>query len=736
MSTVAARPGRLALAAARPGRLAFAAAALAATALAAWAPPVSAQVALPLGPDVRSVTFVGNTAFPRDSLARAIVTTPTECRSDFLFWLCWLGLAQRRGELREVEVERDAARLQIWYQRRGFREVGVAGASTLGPDGRAEVVFTVSEGQPVLADSIAFVGAEAFAGTDLLDELPIRPGDRWSSLRLDATRDTLVRRLNNRGYPYADVLRQTVFPAGEPYHAHVTFEVEAGTPAAYGDIQVVGIDHLSEQTILRTLPFRSGDPYRVSQLVDGQTRLFGLDLVTSATITPDLSAPASSTVPLLVQVQEGDPYRVRAGLGWSRSECATAESRWTSRNFLGGGRVLQVRGRLANILATEFNDDRFVCDQAGDDEFAELNWLGAVDFSQPWIFSTRNRFTASLFAERQSVPDVFIRKSFGLQLAIIRAVGPQTPLTLSYRPELSSLDAAETLLCSGFLVCTRQDINVLASAQRLAPIGLNLTRDLSNSLLNPTRGYRLIVDLEHAARWTGSEFRYDRALVEGTWYSGLAGPAVLATRIRGGWVGSGGEAGTTDIIPPQKRYYAGGASSVRGFAQSRLGPRMLLAATEALLSKSDTTQADCTVTQVVDLSCDATGARLESRPIGGSRVLEGNAEVRIGLGTEFEVVTFMDFGQVWDTDQRVALDALEFTPGVGLRYLSPVGPLRVDVGYNFQADERLSVVTPRIEPDGLGGYRVTRDLAVLDAPVSFRSSESRFQLHISLGQAF
>jgi len=721
-------PGRL-------GRLV-----LASAALAAWAPPASAQIALPFGPDVRSVEFVGNTTFPRDSLASAIVTTQTECRSDFLFWLCWFGLALRRGELREVEVERDAARLQIWYQRRGFREVSVSGASTLGVDGRAAVVFSVSEGQPVVADSIAFVGAEAFAGTDLLDELPIRPGDRWSSLRLDATRDTLVRRLNNRGYPYADVLRQTVFPAAEAYHAHVTFEVDAGMRAAYGDIQVVGIDHLSEQTILRTLPFRSGDPYRVGQLVDGQTRLFGLDLVTSATITPDLSAPADSTVPLLVQVREGDPYRVRAGLGWSRSECATAESRWTSRNFLGGGRVLQVRGRLANILAPTLNDDRFVCDQAGDDEFAELNWLGAIDFAQPWIFSTRNRFTASLFAERQSVPDVFIRKSFGVQLAIIRAVGPQTPLTLSYRPELSSLVAAETLLCSGFLVCEREDINVLTSAQRLAPIGLNLTRDLSNSLLNPTRGYRLIVDIEHASRWTGSEFRYDRALVEGTWYSDLVGPAVLATRIRGGWVGSGGEAGTTDIIPPQKRYYAGGASSVRGFAQSRLGPRVLLADTAALLYKPAHAPPfpTCTTSQIADLSCDATGARFDSRPIGGTRVLEGNAELRIALGTELEAVTFMDFGQVWGTGQRVALDALEFTPGVGLRYLSPVGPLRVDLGYNFQADERLPVVTSGLVADASlpSGYRVTNDLARLASPVSFRSSESRFQLHISLGQAF
>jgi outer membrane protein assembly factor BamA len=700
--------------------------------------PASAQVTTVVGPEVRQVVFEGNATFPNDSLERAIVTSRTRCRHWALFFACPFGLGLRRSELREIEVERDAARLRIWYQRRGFREASVTADAVVEADETAQVRFSITEGTPVIADSIAYVGAENVAVPNLLNDLPIRAGDRWSTLQLDATRDTLTRRLMSRGYPYADVLRQTVFPVDEPYHAHVTFEIEPGTYARYGEIQVAGIDNLSESTILRTLPFRSGDPYRVDQLVDAQNRLFGLEMVTSASITPNLQSDPDSLVPLLVQVQEGDPYRVRSGVGWSRSECLNAESTWTSRNFFGGGRVFQVRGRLANILSPTWHDD-WGCRQVGnEEEYTELTWLAALDFSQPWIFSTRNSFNASLFAERQSVPDVFIRHAVGLQLAIVRAVGPRTPLTLSYRPELSRLEAAEALLCTGFLVCTDEDIGVLTSSQRLAPVGLNLTRDLSNSLLNPTSGYRLIVDLEHASDFTGSEFRYDRAVVEGTWYSGLVGSAVLATRIRGGWVGSDGDPGSpSEIIPPQKRFYAGGANSVRGFAQSRLGPRVLVVADpEDLIDKADPEQLDCTQAQVADLTCDATGAAFESRPTGGTRVLEGNAEIRLGLTGDLEAVTFVDFGQVWGADQSIQLDALEATPGVGLRYLSPVGPLRLDVGYNFRGDERLSVITRRIEPNGSGGYTTTDDLALLQQPVLYRGSESRFQLHISIGQAF
>lgn len=698
----------------------------------------SAQVA----PEVREVDFRGNQTFSSDSLSRAIRTTETECRS-WVFWfpipLCAFdfGFTVRRAELNEEELPRDVARLQIWYQRRGFREAQVDVTTSERESGDVEVVFDIVEGRPVLADSVAYVGVEGAAVPGLLNDLPLRPGDRWSTLALDATRDTLVRRMRNRGYPYADVLRQTIFPAGEPYLARVTFEVEPGIRARYGDIQVLGNVHLSDSTVLKTLPFRSGDPFRADQLIEGQGRLFGLEMVTSATITPDLTSPDDSIVPLLVQVAEGDPYRVRAGLGGSTAECANAEARWTSRNFMGGGRVLQVRGRLSNVLTPQFRE--LLCPQGGEDPYDALTWLGAVDFSQPWIFSTRNSFSASLFAERQSVPEIFVRKAFGLQLAIVRAVGPRTPLTLSYRPELSSLDAAEILLCTGLLVCTREDIGFLTSAQRLAPLGLNLTRDLSNSLLNPTSGYRLVVDLEHAADWTFSQYRYDRAFVEGTWYTGLNASSVLATRIRGGWVGSARGEEASDIIPPQKRFYAGGANSVRGFAQSRLGPRVLFLQNPAVLMDPVADGgAGCTLDEVIALTCDASGVDgMQSRAIGGTRMLEGNVELRFAVARDFEAVTFADFGQVWAPDQTIDLRGLELTPGFGLRYLSPIGPIRIDVGYNFRGSEPLPVLTERLEgsadPPGFVG---TGELAVLGPRVDFSETESRFQLHISIGQAF
>jgi outer membrane protein assembly factor BamA len=201
-------------------------------------------------PEVRSVEFVGNETFPSDSLAGAIVTRATECRPWLLAPVCWaFGWAERTSTLRDRDVPLDAQRIQRWYQMRGFREAQVDAETTIEDDQRVVVRFSIREGTPILADSIGYAVPDGFVVGNLLDDVPISPGDRWNTLALDATRDTLVRRLRNRGYPYADVLRQTVLPRGEPYGAHVVFEIEPGTYARYGPIRVDGIDHLDESTV-------------------------------------------------------------------------------------------------------------------------------------------------------------------------------------------------------------------------------------------------------------------------------------------------------------------------------------------------------------------------------------------------------------------------------------------------------------------------------------------------------
>ena len=722
--------------------------------------PVSSQVGRT---EVSEVAFQGNQSFPDDSLSRAIVTRETECRSVVFTPFCWAGadFALQRFYLPERDVPLDRLRLEAWYYQRGFREISVDTLTSLGEEGRATVSFIIDEGEPVIATRVEFEGGEGINEDGLLEGLPLQPGERLSILALDATRDTLERRLANRGYGRVNVLRRHLIPAVEPHTALVTFDIDTGSRVRYGPIMVSGNSELSEATVLNTLQFSTGDLYSRDEVQQGQGRLFGLDIIRSASVTSDFQSDPDSVIPITVNVVEGDAYRVRYGGGWTTAECFGVEAQWAARNFVGGGRLLQIRGRVANVLTPQFQN--VLCPQGGTEEFGELTGTLSLDFAQPWIFSTRNSFSTALFIERQSLPDVFIREAVGVELALTRLIGPQTSFTLSYRPELSRLDAAEVLFCTNLLVCSPEDVSILQDANWLAPIGFSFTRNLANNILNPNRGYSVVLEVEHASQWTGSNFRYDRAIAEGTLYSGLGRSGVFAARIRGGWVGSGAfEAllltpGTFDLVHPQKRFYAGGANSVRGFAQGRLGPRVLTIDPVRLLEPG-TAGAGCNPSQLMDLSCDPASikeGRFVPRPTGGTRVLEGNLELRFPIGLNLEGVMFTDVGQVWGGRDEVDLSKLAVTPGVGVRYLSPVGPIRIDLGYRFREGEPLAVVTSQLEVfnpnvheeseririDGnVIPYVRTNELAALKTSRLFGEASplslQRFQLHISIGQAF
>jgi outer membrane protein assembly factor BamA len=720
--------------------------------------PVSGQLQ---APEVTSVEFVGNQAFPSDSLARAIATRETVCRSWVFYFpipLCPLGVgfSLSRSQLRERELPRDRARLVLWYRQRGFRNVQVDSAVVERTQSTAKVTFNILEGPPVLADSIVFQGVEGLEVPRLLERLPIRKGDPLSTITLDATRDTLTRRLANDGYAYAEVLRNALRPADDPLRAIVTFDIIPGPRTVYGDITVEGNEHLAVGTVLRTAQLTSGASYSRSQIEEARSRLYGLDIVRSASVVPDTAGfSRDPQVDVAIAVQEGDPYRVRAGGGWSNAECLTAEARWTARNFLGGGRLLQLRGRLGNILAPDFRD--VLCRQSGEDDYAELTGLVSLDFVQPWIFSTRNALSVQVFYEKQSLPDIFVRRAGGVQVGLSRTIAPQTLLTAFYRSELSQLDAEDVLFCTGFLVCSPSDIEDLEGANWLSPVGLNVTRDRSDDLLNPRRGHRILVDIEHAAPYTGSDFRYDRVVGEASRYTPI-GRAVFATRIRGGWVGARGFAGIVgesdgnedpEIVHPQKRFYTGGANSVRGFAQSRLGPRVLFSEPEQLLSQTETGGA-CSPEEIQSLVCmPASEQALDPQPTGGTRLIQANAEMRFPIASLFEGVVFVDAGQAWGANP-ITLASMEFTPGIGVRVPSPVGPIRLDVAYRFRGGEYLRVVTERIRPLEAGDDpddRLLQDgepidwvstgvLVTLDNPFLFGVNDQGLQFHISIGQAF
>ena len=732
--------------------------------------PLAAQSARE---EIASVDFVGNETFSDSELRRLIITRASSCPFILAVTTCALGIdwGRDRSYFSPRSLETDVVGLSTLYRAHGFRAVDLQSEVDRRDDGRVAVTFRISEGIPFRVGSIGLSGDSVPPEIDLEGAFPIGVGDPLSFLLLQETTGSLTLRLREQGYAYAEVFRGFFLPR-QSDRATVTFRVVLGPLTTFGPIEVTGNELLDNSVILDRLPFREGQLFQESRIREAQRILHELDIVARALVRRDTARIESDSVmPITVEVVEGDAHRVRMDGGGNSAECFNFEGRWTSRSFFGGGRTLQARARVSNLLASTLQST-FLCAQAGEGDYGRVNWRAGIDFNQPSFFSPRANLLVGIFAERQSLKNIFVRRGFGLDFGLSRTLGTNSFMNVRFRPQLDQLDAAEVTLCATFLACSPEDIEVLSETRWLSPVAVSFNRDATDDLFNPTGGWRSLVDLEWADGVTGSDYSYLRAYADGSLYRAIDPHTVLAVRVRAGNISPGGfagqlsdmEGGLTEIVPSQKRFYGGGANSVRGFAQSTLGPRSLSIPVEELLRRRGSSgDPTCGPAAVQDLTCDGTplaGSDLyQLRPVGGLATFGASAELRFRLTDGLlGGVAFVDVGQVWR--RSMALDDLELSPGVGLRYNTPFGPIRLDVAYSFRDREPLQIVTSQIRPfdptrdadsdriniasgDGAADYIdwvVSENLALLDPQVLFGDepgfSLRRFRLHFSIGQAF
>ncbi len=716
--------------------------------------------------ELRSIRFEGAKSFSDVLLRAAIYSTQSGCKNIVLEVIraCALGMGRDPRPVDRNALLSDVIRLRYFYREHGYRETRVV-LDTVLDGGIMRATFRITEGEPVRVASLEIGGVDQVDSASRIvlqrarSRLPLQVGAVFSDIAFYAARDTLIHRLQNTGYAHAEVFNRYRIPRDSARTAHVGFDLAPASRIYFGEPQIQGNEKVATRVIRRMLAMEGGDVYSRDAILRSQRNLFGLEMFRNIDIRTDLDA-AGDTITPVVLVEEGPLTRVRAGLGLSTAESFNGEARWTARNVLGGARRVEVRARLANGFANQFETLPGFEEAAPD----KLDYSLSVDLTQPWFFDLKNSLGAGLFVERRSIPTVFVRTSRGAYIGVTRALGPGTSVSAGYRPELSALDAQDEIFCISFVACDASEIRLLREPNRLAPLTASFARDRSNSLFAPTRGYIIRLEGEYAAALTGSEFGYARLAGEWTTYREPLRGLVLASRVRPGWAQSIDEPGAGLGLHPQKRFFAGGASSVRGFAQYRLGPKLLTIDASKSLLTADTVigWAGCTAQAINAGNCDATlladsaPGRLNVRPVGGAVAFEGNLEARFPLiGQKLRGALFADVGQVWTANERVRPSDLIWTPGVGLRYFSAIGPIRFDVGYNTQGTQQLQVLTNKVckpdaddrcTPDSIEDGVIynpaeLRNTGVLTALSRVpwganRSPWNRLQLHFSIGQAF
>jgi outer membrane protein assembly factor BamA len=221
---------------------------------------------------------------------------------------------------------------------------------------------------------------------------------------------------------------------------------------------------------------------------------------------------------------------------------------------------------------------------------------------------------------------------------------------------------------------------------------------------------------------------------------------VLAGHLRFGFVRAlASTGGDIELLHPRKRLYAGGSHSVRGYDETQLGPRILTIPPGDLLNAGcDTTEA------LLRSSCDPNvgiqNKQFTPRPVGGTSLLEGSVEMRYPFARKMEWAAFIDFGivggsrlQNLQSIREIVKGSKAITPGVGFRYKSPVGPIRIDLGYNPQRTQDLTVVTTATDATGrevLVPLQDTRRYTNGGRARGFWALFNQLVLHLSIGQAY
>jgi len=751
----------------------------------------SAKVNEREAPEVRELRLTGVRAVDKSELLETLVTKASGCLSLLLRPFCLVNKSRfvyQRSYLDREEFSRDVLRVLVYYYRRGYRSAAVDTVITAAGDNAVRVTLNVTEGAPTEVVARTFADSGGLSAREISGTLRPRIGEPLDLLMLDSSVVQLRSLLWERGYADAVVTSETL--VNDTLNtAELRLTVAPRSVVTIGEIRVAGNVRVAEQSIRNSLLISSGDLFRRSTIGRSQRALYESNLfrrVLIDTVRRAISARPDTAISLVVRVQEAPLREARLRAGFTTADFALVDARFTDNYWRGGARRLDVNAAVGNLFARQLSSTPIFADFANivpDNALGRFfvpTYQASADVRQRWFGSPRNTVGAGIFTHRRSSPGVFVDQGYGANTTFTRELAERTSLSAIYRFEISRVQAGDVYFCVNFGVCDNGTINALRGEQRLSPVALTLNLSTTDRPFSPTRGMRARAEIEHASAYTVSAFRYNRAYAEVAMYRTLpfrilpGRDVVVAGNVRAGWVdplasttaavGAGATndasgAAVSAVLHPRTRFYAGGSQSVRGFGENQLGPRVLTIDPDRLRGRRDSagmTLFACdpsTPVQQCDLNRDGlTDADFRARPLGGTTLLEGGVEVRIPVWGSVVGALFVDGAILGEgTLSSITRGSGAITPGFGVRYESPVGPIRIDLGVRPLLRRALPVITQ--ETDSLGVRRLVdltlpggctaastigcRVFPAPDEPRSFVNRlVNRLTLHLSIGQAF
>jgi outer membrane protein insertion porin family len=563
---------------------------------------------------VAKVEFSGNREFSDGNLTELLALSVPD----------WVGrtiLGKDASRITQDEVDRFAHILRNYYQREGFLYADVAG-SVNDVDEAARTLklhFDVREGLPIMIDTLS-TSAVADSAYDtvrvagIIDEavslFNLKPGMRFRDESIGQDRDTLMQTFARNGYPYAT--------AAEKIRVHTTdstvavvWEVRPGPLSRFGDVTFQGNEHVSDEIVQRRLAFEVGDVFNVQKVKKSQRDLYDLGVFQIVSFKAQFDRRLEDTVPIDVTLQEAPLFSTKFGVGYGTEDKFRASVDFRVRRFLGGARTLLVRLKRSALQP----------------------YYVSLSLTQPDVLFRLTSLTVNPYALRQIEP-AYSADRWGANLVLSYPFALYTDASMTYNLERVKQDSS----AGSGLESSGEETKSLYNKSSLTFL---LRYDSSRPLFDPSQGIYVALAVQVAGLFQPPSNNYIKIPLDLRAYRLLSGWLVVAVRLAVGTIVAPAE---DAFIPIEEKFYAGGASSIRGFERSSVGP------------------------------LDADG-----NPVGGNSGLIGSCEFRVPIIESFGAVVFSDFGNVWATSLTFKPGDLRFSAGAGLRYETPIGPVRFDV---------------------------------------------------------
>ena len=572
---------------------------------------------------VSRVVITGASRFSSDEIKEFMITKAR----GMAFW--------KDALFDSVTFEGDLERVVQLYHSAGYYDIKISETLSTGGNGEtgASIRLDIDEGEPtrVVLFEIDTSGCEVDWLYKVLEDLPLNVGDIFDTTAYNSTKKLLSRSFADQGYGQVRI-RGDVQIYKEEHQAELRLKIDPGVQFHISGLFVNGNESVAAQIITREMKVKSGELYSLTRIQEDQRALYNLDLFSSVVIRPDWPEDDSKRVALAVVVKEKPPRVLKLGIGFGTEEKLRLRAELGWRNLLNRGYSLTFTGKYSSILSTL------------ESEFKNPYFLGKNDLSLMYQAGAEFEYAES-FYNRRYFSKFTVSKTWTPCLSQFVAHNIETNRTTRLPGSITE-KAIEDF-------GRKEDVNFVVSS-----LEAGCKWEHVDDLFNPAKGLHLSYVFEPASSSFGSEIEFLRHQFELRGYYPVfkmqggntsTRDVVTAARITMGTVDP---IRSNEYIPISKRFFCGGANSVRGYPYEELG-----------------------------------GMDDHGNPVGGYSLFEGSLELRVPLVKELKGVLFFDTGNVYPDPYDFDLGRLRHCVGAGLRYHTAVGPIRLDIGYQLNPQD-------------------------------------------------